>query len=554
MKSTRMYHRDAETRRMPRRNKPQFGSSASISVSLCLCVTLFVFACSACADVSIIPRPVSLTQQAGVFTLTSDTRIVAEDTALGNSLADALNPATGFKLEVSPSDRAANVIRLKLDVSAGIPREGYRLESSSDSVTITASDRAGLFYGIQTLRQLLPPEIFGAYIVKRDWTIPGVRIEDHPRYRWRGLMLDCSRHFMPKEFVERYIDLLSIHKMNSFHWHLTDDQGWRIEIKQYPDLTNIGSWRKQTVLGHEGDVPERYDGIRYGGYYSQDDVREVVKFAAERFVNVVPEIEMPGHSSAAIAAYPDLGCGPPTEVWCNWGVNPNILNPSEHTIQFYQNVLGEVVQLFPSQFIHLGGDEVPLDLWHANPVIQARIKELHLKDEAALQRYMLHRMATFLESKGRRLIGWDEILDNELPKEAAVMSWHGVEYAKMAEADGHDAVLAPGSFTYFDHYQTRDTANEPLAIGGYLPLKKVYSFEPGDGEHLLGAQGQIWTEYIPHPPQVEYMAYPRACALAEVDWSPAEGKNLTDFNNRLAVHLKRLDQLGVNYRPPKAGD
>ncbi|HUB27631.1 MAG TPA: beta-N-acetylhexosaminidase [Tepidisphaeraceae bacterium] len=517
-------------------------------------------------DISVIPMPVSVTKADGAFVLTSDTRIVVSDEtlALGHDLADMLRPATGLDLSVSSEDAPRNVIRLSLDLTrTELGDEGYRLSATPDSVTITAPHTAGIFYGLQTLRQLLPPDIFSASKVSNvEWSVPSVQIEDYPRLRWRGMMLDCSRHFMPKEFVERFIDLLAMHKMNSFHWHLTDDQGWRIEIKKYPRLTSVGGWRKETLVGHEGSQPVVYDGIPYGGFYTQEDIRQIVAYAADRFVNVVPEIEMPGHSAAAIAAYPDLGCtSSPVEVWTTWGVNPNILNPSEHTIQFYQDVLDEVLDLFPSKFIHLGGDEVPLEQWDNNPEIQKRVQSLGLQNSAQLQRYMLRRMEEFLRSKGRRLVGWDEILDSDLPKDAVVMSWRGIEQGVAAAEQGHDVVMAPLQNTYFDHYQSKDTDHEPLAIGGFLPLSDVYAFDPvpanlsaADAAHLLGSQGQIWTEYIPTPQRVEYMAYPRACALAEVFWSPTQSKDYSQFKARLAVHLQRLREMNVNYRPIGEGE
>lgn len=523
-------------------------------------------ACASAQDISVVPNPVHLTRTDGVFVLQSDTRLMVDDAnaALGRDLNQMLGPATGFNLIVDSTDRPRNVIRLQLDSSlTSLGNEGYRLVVWPQAVTIRAAGPAGIFYGLQTLRQLLPPQIFSATKVDHlAWNIPCVEIEDYPRLRWRGMMLDCSRHFMDKQFVERFIDLLAIHKMNSFHWHLTDDQGWRIEIKQYPKLTSIGAWRNQTLVGHEGTQPVVYDGTPYGGFYTQDDIREVVRYAADRYVNVVPEIEMPGHSAAAIAAYPELGCtDKPVDVWTTWGVNHNILNPQESTIVFYQNVLGEVLDLFPSKFIHLGGDEVPLDQWNDNPAVQARIKELGLKDAAALQRYMLRRMEQYLQSKGRRLVGWDEILDPDLPPDAVVMSWRGVKQGVAAAAAGHDVVMAPLESTYFDHYQSKDLANEPLAIGGYLPLENVYKFEPippdmaaDDAAHILGSQGQIWTEYIPTPQRVEYMAYPRACALAEVFWSPISARDYADFTTRLSIHLQRLAELKVNYRPSRAGD
>jgi hexosaminidase len=538
-------------------------------ITFMLILPVFLVTCAragaASDDISVIPRPVSLTRGEGSFSVGPDTRIVASAgaEAIGHDLAKALAPATGFDLGIDSTDRASNVIRLTLQPGEAIPSEGYRLQVQPDSIDITASSPAGLFYGVQTLRQLLPMEIFSqAKVDHVAWNVPCVLIEDHPHFRWRGMLLDCSRHFMPKEFVERFIDLLALHKMNSFHWHLTDDQGWRIEIKRYPKLTSVGGWRKETLIGHEGTKPVQYDGTRYGGFYTQEDIGEVVRYAADRFINIVPEIEMPGHSAAAIAAYPELGCtDQPVEVWTTWGVNHNILIPTESTIVFYQNVLDEVLAMFPSRFIHLGGDEVPLEQWKDNPVVAARLKELNLKDAAELQRYLLRRMDQFLASRGRRLVGWDEILDPQLPQDAVVMSWRGVDQGIIAAGAGHDVVMAPLPSTYFDHYQTQNVAAEPLSIGGYLPLKSVYAFSPISSDlssdaahHILGGQAQIWTEYIPTPDRVEYMAYPRACALAETLWSPRDESGFAGFMQRLTLHLQRLKELGVNYRTPRADD
>ncbi len=431
---------------------------------------------------------------------------------------------------------------------------------SRGAVTIRARRPAGAFYAIQTLRQLLPVEIFRQATVRGvAWTVPGVAIEDMPRFSWRGIHLDVARHFMPKEFVKKYIDLAALHKLNRFHWHLTDDQGWRIEIKQYPKLTEVGAWRSATIIGHpQGDSSTwRYDGQRHGGFYTQDDVREIVAYAQARFVTIVPEIEMPGHSQAAIAAYPELGnTGRTLPVATFWGVDENILNPSDATIQFEQNVLTEVMGLFPGHWIHTGGDEAPKAQWKASPLAQGRIRELGLKDENELQGYFTRRMDEFLTAHGRSLIGWDEILEGGLAPNAVVMSWRGIGGGIAAAQAGHDVVMTPTDYTYFDYYQSTDTTREPLAIGGYLPLDSVYAYEPvpdtlspEQARHVLGSQGQVWTEYIPDPKRVEYMAYPRACALAEVVWTPRAERDFSDFWSRLAVHLKRLAILDVNYRP-----
>jgi hexosaminidase len=427
-------------------------------------------------------------------------------------------------------------------------------------VTARAPEAAGLFYAVQTLRQLLPAEIFrGAPSGEVDWSMPAVTVEDYPRFAWRGAHLDVGRHFMPKEFVKKYIDLLALHKLNTFHWHLTEDQGWRIEIKQYPKLTEVGSCRKETLVGRQGrDQSQwKFDATPHCGFYTQEDAREVVAYAKARFINVVPEIEMPGHAIAAIAAYPELGLAdPPKEVATRWGVFSDILNAEPSTIAFMQNVLTEVMAIFPSRYIHIGGDEANKDKWKVDPRIQAHIKELGLANEDALQSWFIRQMDTFLTSKGRRLVGWDEILQGGLAENAVVMSWRGVKGGIEAARAGHDVVMAPTSNTYLDYYQSKDQAHEPLAIGGFLPLETVYAYdpippdlEPQFAKHILGAQAQVWTEYIPDPKHAEYMAFPRLTALAEVVWAPKERKDYADYLVRLKSDLQRLQALDVNYRP-----
>jgi len=358
----------------------------------------------------------------------------------------------------------------------------------------------------------------------------------------------------PVEFVKRYIDLLAMLKMNVFHWHLTEDQGWRIEIKRYPELTRIGSRRSSSPV--PGD-PSQQDGKPYAGFYTQDEIRQVVAYAAERHVNVVPEIEMPGHSMAALASYPELGCtGGPYQVRTQWGIEEDVYCAgNEEVFEFLENVLDEVLDLFPSPFIHVGGDECPKSRWRECPKCQARIKEENLADEDELQSYFIRRIENYLSNRGRRLIGWDEILEGGLAPGATVMSWRGTEGGIRAAQSGHDVVMTPFTHCYFDYYQSEDHENEPAGIGGYLPLETVYAYEPvpeeltpEQGEHILGAQGNVWTEYIFSPAQVEYMAYPRAIALAEVVWTPAEGRDYPDFLRRLEPYLLRLDRMGVNYR------
>ena len=442
--------------------------------------------------------------------------------------------------------------------------EGYRLEVRPSGVRIVASAEAGAFYATETIRQLLPADIYRSAAPSRAgaaWTIPALSIVDRPRFAWRGMHLDVARHFMPKEFVKKYIDLLAMHKMNRFHWHLTDDQGWRLEIKKYPRLTEIGAWRDSTIVGHQPDARDTasapFDHKRAGGFYTQADVREIVAYAADRFVTVVPEIEMPGHSQAAIAAYPSLGnFGDTIKPWTMWGVSHYILNPSDTTIAFMEDVLTEVMDLFPGPYIHTGGDEAPKDQWKVSPRAQARMRELGLANENALQSWLTRQIDAFLTAHGRRLVGWDEILDGgDLASGAVVMSWRGTAGGLAAARAGHDVVMTPGDHTYFDQYQSRSTAGEPLAIGGFLPLDSVYAYqpippglEPAFASHILGAQGQVWTEYIAGPKDVEYMAFPRACALAEVLWTGPAAAPFSDFARRLSTHTARLAALDVNYR------
>ena len=513
---------------------------------------------------AIIPRPAQVTVRSGAFTLKAGTVIVTDRAlrGLGERLADDLFPATGLRLAVrTVAPAGTEAISIRLDSSlARLGDEGYRLDASPSRVAIRAYRAAGAFYGIETLRQLLPPAIFRqAAMTGVTWRIPAVAIEDVPRFAWRGVLLDVARHFMPKEFVKKYIDLAALHKLNRFHWHLTDDQGWRLEIKQYPRLTQVGAWRRQTLIGRpdQDSTKWRFDGQPHGGFYTQDDVREIVAYARARFVTIVPEIEMPGHSQAAIAAYPELGNrGDTLPVWTRWGVDENILNPGDATIQFEQNVLTEVMALFPDRWVHVGGDEAPKTQWKASPLAQARMRQLGLKSEDELQSWFTRRMDEFLTAHGRRLVGWDEILEGGLAPNAVVMSWRGVDGGIAAARAGHDVVMAPGSHTYLDHYQSADTIAEPLAIGGFLPLDTVYAFEPvppdlttGEARYVLGAQGQLWTEYVPDPKRAEYMVFPRLCALAEVLWTPREGRDYADFTRRLATHLERLAVLDVNYRP-----
>jgi hexosaminidase len=507
---------------------------------------------------AIIPQPVSMTPGRDVFVITPTTTILATDKNIRGEaaqLAEMINATAGIALKTT--DLAGGPqIRIILDDSlTRLGNEGYRLTATADTVEIRALKPAGAFYGCQTLLQLLSKSSAGGR------QISCVEIEDYPRFRWRGLHLDVSRHFMSAEFVKKYIDLLAMHKMNTFHWHLTDDQGWRIEIKKYPRLTTVGACRDCTQVGHNSTPEKTYDGKYCGGFYTQEQIRDIVAYAKARHITIVPEIEMPGHCQAAVAAYPELGCtGKPVGVMCGWGVSENIYNVREETFQFIEDVLTEVMGLFDSPFIHVGGDEVPKTQWKQDAYAQAKMKKLGLKNEEELQSWFIRRIDAFLTMHHRRLIGWDEILEGGLAPGAAVMSWRGEVGGIEAAKAGHDVVMTPGNYTYFDFYQA-DPKTEPLAIGGLTTIEKVYHYEPvpagldaDRAKHVLGAQGQIWTEYIATPQQVEYMAYPRAIALAEVLWTPKDKKDYADFIQRLLIHRKRLDSLNVNYCPlDKAG-
>ncbi len=514
---------------------------------------------------AIIPQPVSVTARRGRFPLTRRTTIWtdAAGAAVGRQLARHLEPATGMTLRVQTGGTlpaGAVILRRDPTLRKKLGPEGYLLDIRPARVLARAPEAAGLFYAVQTLRQLLPPEIFReAPVAGVEWSWPAVTIEDWPRFPWRGAHLDVGRHFMPKEFVKKYIDLLALHKLNTFHWHLTEDQGWRLQIKQYPNLTDVGAWRKETIVGHQprGNSPWQFDKTPHGGFYTQDDAREIVAYGKARFVTVMPEIEMPGHAVAAIAAYPEIGVtGEPIDVAGYWGIFSDILNAEPSTVRFMQNVLGEVLEIFPSRYVHIGGDEAEKSKWKASPRIQARIRELGLADEHELQSWFIRQMDAFLVSKGRRLVGWDEILEGGLAENAVVMSWRGTKGGIEAARSGHDVIMAPESHTYLNYYEAKEWAGEPLAHPGHLPLEKVYSFEPIPSElepefakHVLGAQAQLWTEYVSTPKDAEYKVFPRLTALAEVVWTPAEKKNYEDYLQRLAVHLRRLEALDVNFRP-----
>lgn len=508
---------------------------------------------------SIIPAPVSFHSAKGSFSIKPGTLILTNSSSKELSrLASTLNEAIS-NLGIAPlaiatlseTSLPAGSILLSIDNYSEINNnEGYILEVSKKGILLKATSGKGIFYGIQSLIQLMPVpgnDKKELSVVK----VPACKIIDYPRFSYRGMHLDVGRHMFPVEFIKKYIDLMSMYKVNNFHWHLTEDQGWRLEIKKYPLLTEIGAFRKSTPIGkNAGD-----DNIFYGGFYTQEEAREVVEYAASKYVNVIPEIEMPGHALAALSAYPHLSCtGGPFEVWTMWGVHDDIFCAgNDEVFHFLEDVLTEVMDIFPSKYIHIGGDEAPKTRWDVCQKCQQRIKDENLKDSHELQSYFITRMEKFLNKHGRQIIGWDEILEGGLAPGATVMSWRGTEGGIAAAKMGHDVVMTPGSHCYFDHYQA-NPAGEPFAIGGFTTLKKTYSYEPvpdvlteKESKHILGSQGNVWTEYMKTSTHVEYMAYPRAIALAEVNWSPRESRNWENFVSRLVINLKRLDIKNVNY-------
>jgi hexosaminidase len=511
-------------------------------------------------SIALIPAPAKLSHRGGSFVLNDKTVIVAGPAAEteARTLAARLRAPMGFALPIVGAKSSTGCIDLALDGSleGALGSEGYRLSVNASLVRICAASKAGLFYGGITLCQLLPPLVFNTQRVAQPtrWTVPCVEVEDRPRFAWRGLLLDPARHFVPPEFIKKFVDVMAIHKLNSLQLHLTDDQGWRIEIKKYPRLTQVGSVRQESP--RKGDRKQG-DGTPYGPFfYTQEQIRELVTYAQARHVTLVPEIEMPGHFLAALAAYREFSCrSGPFAVRTRWGIEPDILCPGNNgAVAFATDILSEVVELFPSRFIHIGGGEAPRDRWKDCPKCRARMKAEGLTTEAQLQTWLNHRLEKFLAGKGRRLIGWDEILEGGLTPDAAVMSWRGTKGGIAAAEAGHDVVMSPTSHCYFDYAQARGPA-EPECIGGLIPLEKVYEFDPvpptlaeDRRRHILGAQGNLWGEYMWTPQDVEYFAFPRAVALAEVVWSPAQSRNLDDFLGRLRRHFNRLDQLGVNHR------
>ncbi len=534
-------------------------------------IGIFFIALSACSspvqknfseeEINIIPQPNKTTLGQGSFSFSPQTKFVVENDAqkqAANVLVEKFNKAAGWQLSVVTASNKPSANYVELVTKDGMAEDAYQLSVTADKATVNAGSFGGFLYGIQTIRQLLPVTIEGENANTTEWMIPVIEVEDAPRFGWRGLMVDVSRHFFPKEYMMQVIDGLALHKMNVMHWHLVDDQGWRIEIKKYPKLTEVGAWRVDHEDKHWNARPEAKEGEKatYGGFYTQEDIKEVVAYAASKNITVIPEIEMPAHVMSAVAAYPELSCQekpifvptggvwPITDIYCAG---------KEYTFEFLENVLLEVMDLFPSKYIHIGGDEATKTNWKKCPHCQKRMKTENLASEEELQSYFIKRMERFISSKGRVLIGWDEILEGGLAPGATVMSWRGVKGGLEAAEHGHDVVMTPNSHCYFDHYQGPQD-DEPLAIGGYLPLSKVYTFDPvvesmtpDQAKHVLGGQANLWSEYIPTTSHSEYMIYPRLAALAEAVWSSKKNRNWDHFAGRIETMFERYDQLGINY-------
>ncbi len=513
-------------------------------------------------EYAVVPTPVQLVPGQGTFTASGTVTLQSSDPtdaelgALADMLGELLEMQTGVRpvTDSVPAELAGG-ISLVLDAAAfGDSDEAYAITVTTDGAEIRAGTHKGLFYGIQTMRQLLVSDVSGTL------TIRAVEIRDAPRFGYRGMHLDVGRHFFPVDFVKRYIDLMAMYKFNTFHWHLTEDQGWRLEIKKYPRLTEIASCRRETVVGWNFD-PYVGDGIEYCGFYTQDEAREVVEYAASRYVTVIPEIEMPGHSTAALAAYPEFACTEgPIEVATVWGIHPDIYCPKEETFAFLEDVLTEVMEIFPSEYIHIGGDEAPKTRWEESDVAQEVIRREGLADEDELQSWFIRRIERFLIAHGRRLIGWDEILEGGLAPEATVMSWRGMDGGIEAARQGHDVIMTPLEYTYFNLPED-SSESVPEARFGVISLERVYGFEPipeelteAQGRHVLGAQANLWTEFIATTDYAEYMVLPRLLALSEVVWSPTTARNWPDFQRRLSHQFLLLDALGVNYDPLEEGN
>ncbi|MEQ1604324.1 MAG: family 20 glycosylhydrolase [Pyrinomonadaceae bacterium] len=526
------------------------------------CLLFASFAFAQADEINIIPQPQLISVGKGDFTLSSKTKILAM-TDSSRKLAAMLNAVVkqryGFELQMTKQPQAKNVIRFAIFEAKNAPAtaatEAYFLRVTPDAIEISGDER-GVFYGLQSLLQVLPAD------AKSGAKVPAFGLSDQPRFKYRGMHLDVARHFLPVSFVKKYIDLMSQYKFNQFHWHLTDDQGWRIEIKKYPKLTTVGQYRSES---HEGVYSTVFkgDGRPVEGFYTQEEIKDVVAYAKARYINVVPEIELPGHASAALAAYPELGVGCAArdykfEVKKTWGIFKEVFCPTEETFKFLEDVLDETIKLFPeSPYIHIGGDEVLKDFWKDSPYVQELKKRENLKDEHEVQSYFVRRMEKFVNSKGKKIIGWDEILEGGVAPNATIMSWRGMKGGIEAAKAKHDVIMTPTDYCYLDYGQG-DPAYELLNIGGYLPLEKVYQFDPmpkeltaDEQKYILGGQANLWTEYIETGDKLEYMAFPRMLAIAESVWSRPEDKDFADFKRRLYANLPLLDKQNVNYRIPE---
>jgi len=519
--------------------------------SLFIASLLISLHCIAQNQYNLIPKPTTLFYKDGFFSLNKKTIIQADENSFeAKYLQEQIKNQTGLELKITSKLNSKNSIQFTIkdtdSNTINFDVEQYNLEVSTNKIQIVAFSSQGVFYGIQSLLQIIP------YTKASDIKLKAVSIQDNPKFKWRGMHLDVARHFFSVEFIKKYIDYLATYKLNTFHWHLTDDQGWRIEIKKYPKLTAIGAWRNGSMVGHYND--QKFDDIRYGGFYTQEQIKEVVAYAKERHITVLPEIEMPGHAVAALAAYPQLACTDgPFEVAKQWGVLDDVFCPKEETFTFLEDVLTEVMALFPSTYIHIGGDECPKTRWKSCEHCQQLMKENGLKDEHELQSYFIQRIEKFVNTNGRKIIGWDEILEGGLAPNAAVMSWRGTEGGIAAAKQKHYVVMSPGSHCYFDHYQA-DPQNEPIAIGGYTTVEKVYSYNPipeelttEEAHYILGAQGNVWTEYMNTADHVEYMMMTRMVALSEVLWGTSNPSNYKDFENRLIYHFSIFEKKGIHY-------
>ena len=512
-------------------------------------------------DIGIIPQPASVEIYEGTFNAAG---AAFEADALCETVLNAISTFENNLAAASGAASGTSGSKFVFKADQSLGEEEYTIEVSAKKAVVKASGLNGFVYALESIKQLLPAEIYtGAPSAATCWCLPCLKIQDEPRFGYRGMHLDVSRHFFDANEVKKYIDIMAIHKLNVLHWHLTDDQGWRLEIKKYPQLTEHGAIRKQTIIGHGRDR-KGYDNTPYGEgfYYTQDQVKEIIDYAAAKGIEIIPEIDLPGHMLAALACFPELGCtGGPYDVWGRWGIADDVLCVGkEETMKFLEDVLAEVADLFPSEYVHIGGDECPKVRWEECPHCQAKIAELGLKDddkhkaEHYLQSYVTNRMEQFLSTKGKKIIGWDEILEGEIAPNATVMSWRGVEGGLEAVRMGHDAIMVPYTHLYLDYYQSKDTANEPLAIGGYVPVELVYSFEPftedmtdEEKSHILGIQANLWTEYIPTDAQLEYMLLPRLSALSEIQWCEPENKDYERFLGNMESMRKIYDILGYNY-------